>query len=148
MAGRGPARGKIKIDPAKRIKQLVTLQDSCNYIRNYGLKAITREILSYLVEPGYFVEMSPNKEHNYCCGGGGGFNGMGIFRPQRNRALMVKRDQILATAKLVAPCHNCWDAIRDLEEEFKIGIKWTFLKPLVIHMMEVPEHLKPKEEEE
>ena len=142
--------GKIKIDPAKRIKQLVTLQDSCNYIRNYGLKAITREILSYIVEPGYFVEMSPNKEHNYCCGGGGGFNGVGRFRKQRNRALMVKRDQILATgAKLViAPCHNCWDAIRDLEEEFKIGIKWSFLKPLVISMMEVPEHLKPQEEEE
>jgi Fe-S oxidoreductase len=142
--------GKIKIDPAKRIKQLVTLQDSCNYIRNHGLKAITREIVSYLVEPGYFVEMQPNREHNFCCGGGGGFNGVGKFRPQRNRALMTKRDQILATgAKLViAPCHNCWDAIRDLEEEFKIGIKWSFLKPLVIHMMEVPEHLKPKEEEE
>jgi len=93
--------------------------------------------------------MSPNKEHNYCCGGGGGFNGIGRFRKQRNRALMVKRDQILATgAKLViAPCHNCWDAIRDLEEEFKIGIKWSFLKPLVISMMIVPEHLKPQEEE-
>ena len=53
--------GKIKIDPAKRIKELVTLQDSCNYIRNYGLKSVTREIMSYLVEPGYFVEMTPNK---------------------------------------------------------------------------------------
>jgi hypothetical protein len=47
--------------------------------------------------------------------------------------LKVKRDQILATgAKLVvAPCHNCWDAIRDLEEVFKIGIRWSFLKPLL-----------------
>jgi len=142
--------GKLKIDPAKKIKQLVTLQDSCNYVRNHGLKNVAREILSYIVEPGYFVEMSPNKEHNYCCGGGGGFNGIGRFRPQRNRALMMTRDQILATgAKLViAPCHNCWDAIRDLEEEFKIGIKWSFLKPLVVSMLEVPEHLKPKEEEE
>ncbi|MBU1002263.1 MAG: (Fe-S)-binding protein [Proteobacteria bacterium] len=139
--------GKIKIDPAKRIKELVTLQDSCNYVRNHGLAEITREIISYIVEPGYFVEMEQNKEYNYCCGGGGGFNGIGMYRKQRNIALKTKRDQILATgAKLViAPCHNCWDAIRDLEEEFEIGIRWSFLKPLLIKMCVVPEHLKPEE---
>lgn len=139
--------GKLKVDPARRIKQPVTLQDSCNYIRNYGLKEVTREIISHIVEPGYFVEMSPNKEHNFCCGGGGGFNGIGLFRPQRNKALITKRDQIINTgAKLViAPCHNCWDAIRDLNEEYKVGIKWSFLKPLLISMVEVPEHLKPEE---
>lgn len=142
--------GKLKIDPAKRIKEPVTLQDSCNYVRNHGLAEITREIMSYMVEPGYFIEMTPNKEHNYCCGGGGGFNGIGLFRPQRNVGLRKKRDQILATgAKLViAPCHNCWDAIRDLEEEYKIGIRWSFLKPLLIKMVVVPEHLKAKDEEE
>ncbi|HML53954.1 MAG TPA: (Fe-S)-binding protein [Solidesulfovibrio magneticus] len=142
--------GKLKIDPAKRIKQTVTYQDSCNYIRNWGLAETAREILSYLVEPGYLVEMTPNKEHNYCCGGGGGFNGIGKFRPQRNKALLTKRDQILATgAKLViAPCHNCWDAIRDLEEEYHIHIDWSFLKPLLLKMVIVPEHLKPKDEDD
>jgi Fe-S oxidoreductase len=142
--------GKLKIDPAKRIKQPVTYQDSCNYIRNWGLAETAREILSYLVEPGYLIEMTPNKEHNYCCGGGGGFNGIGKFRPQRNKALLTKRDQILATgAKLViAPCHNCWDAIRDLEEEYHIHIDWSFLKPLLLKMVIVPEHLKPKDEDD
>ncbi|RLC14939.1 MAG: (Fe-S)-binding protein, partial [Deltaproteobacteria bacterium] len=139
--------GKLKIDPTKRLKKPVTLQDSCNYVRNNGLKDITREIMSYIVEPGYFMEMSPNREHNYCCGGGGGFNGIGLFRPQRNKALITKRDQLLHSGAelVVSPCHNCWDAIRDLEEEYKIGIKWSFLKPLVISMVEIPEHLKPKE---
>ncbi|NJB68486.1 Fe-S oxidoreductase [Desulfobaculum xiamenense] len=139
--------GKLKIDPSKRIKELVTLQDSCNYVRNHGLAEITREIMSYMVEPGYFVEMTPCKEYNYCCGGGGGFNGIGRYRQQRNKALQTKRDQILATgAKLViSPCHNCWDAIRDLEEEYEIGIRWSFLKPLLIGMVEIPEHLQPKE---
>ncbi len=142
--------GKIKIDPAKRLKEPVTLQDSCNYIRNYGLGDVTREIMSYLVEPGYFVEMNPNREYNFCCGGGGGLNGIGIYRQQRNVGLKVKRDQILATgAKLVVtPCHNCWDAIRDLEEVYELGIKQTFLKPLLIKMAIIPEHLKPKAEEE
>ena len=61
---------------------------------------------------------------------------------------MKKRDQILATgAKLVlAPCHNCWDAIRDLEEEFEIGIRWSFLKPLLIKMLVIPDHMKVEEE--
>ena len=141
--------GKLKIDPAKRIKQTVTYQDSCNYIRNWGLAETAREILTYLVEPGYLVEMTPNKEHNYCCGGGGGFNGIGKFRPQRNKALLTKRDQIVATgAKLViAPCHNCWDAIRDLEEEYHIHIDWSFLKPLLLKMVIIPDHLKPQDEE-
>ena len=139
--------GKLKIDPSKRIKEPVTLQDSCNYIRNQGLKKATRDIMKHIVEPGCFIEMSPNKEHNYCCGGGGGFNGIGVFRKQRNIALIKKRDQILETgAKLVlAPCHNCWDAIRDLEEEYEIGIRWSFLKPIVIKMLVIPEHLKPEE---
>ncbi len=136
--------GKLKIDPAKRIKEPVTLQDSCNYVRNQGLKDVTREIISYIVEPGYFVEMSPNKEHNYCCGGGGGFNGIGMYREQRNVALRKKMDQIQDTGcKLViAPCHNCWDAIRDLEEEYEIGIRWSFLKPLIIGMLDIPEGMR------
>jgi Fe-S oxidoreductase len=142
--------GKIKIDPDKRIKEMVTLQDSCNYVRNYGLKDVTREIMSYIVEPGYFVEMTPNREYNFCCGGGGGLNGIGLYRQERNVGLKVKRDQILATgAKLViTPCHNCWDAIRDLEELYEMGIRWSFLKPLLIKMAIVPDHLKPREEEE
>ena len=142
--------GKLKIDPSKRIKEPVTLQDSCNYVRNQGLKNVTREILSYIVEPGYFVEMAPSREHNYCCGGGGGFNGIGKYREQRNVALRKKMEQILATGcKLViAPCHNCWDAIRDLEEEYEIGIRWSFLKPLIIGMLDVPEHLRPQDGDE
>jgi len=139
--------GKLKIDPAKRIKEPVTLQDSCNYVRNHGMRNAAREILSYIVEPGYFIEMGSNKENNYCCGGGGGFNGIGLYRPQRNKALITKRDQILDTGAtlVIAPCHNCWDAIRDLEEEYEIGIKWSFLKPLVISMLDIPDHLKPEE---
>ncbi len=139
--------GKLKIDPSKKIKEPVTYQDSCNYIRNGGLGDVAREIMSYIAED--FREMNPCREHNFCCGGGGGLNGIGRYREQRNVGLKTKRDQILATgAKLVvAPCHNCWDAIRDMEEIYKIGIRWSFLKPLLISMLDVPEHLKPTEEE-
>jgi Fe-S oxidoreductase len=137
--------GKIKIDPAKKIKEPVTYQDSCNYIRNGGSVTCAREIMSYIAED--FREMTPNKEHNFCCGGGGGLNGIGVPRAAQQSASRTKRDQILATgAKLVvAPCHNCWDAIRDMEEIFKIGIRWSFLKPLLLKMVIVPDHLKPED---
>lgn len=140
--------GKIVIDQAKKIKEPCTLQDSCNYVRNNGLAKYTREIMGYIAED--FREMTPNREDNYCCGGGGGLNGIGRYRKQRNQGMMTKCEQIKATgAKLViAPCHNCWDAIRDMEEEFHIGIKWSFLKPLILSMAVVPDHLKPKEEDE
>jgi len=138
--------GKLKIDPDKKIKEPVTYQDACNYVRNGGLGDCGREIMGYIAED--FREMIPNQEHNFCCGGGGGLNGIGRYREQRNIGLKVKRDQILQTgAKLViSPCHNCWDAIRDLEEIYKIGIRWSFLKPLLIDMIIVPDHLKPAEE--
>ena len=141
-------KGKIKIDPTKKIKEPVTIQDSCNYVRNHGIYKATREIVSYIAED--VREMSPNLSHNYCCGGGGGFNGIGFFRKERNNVFKTKRDQILATGAnlVIAPCHNCWDAIRDLEEHFEIGIRWSFLKPLIIERVIVPEHLKPKPEEE
>jgi len=139
--------GKIKLDPTKKIKEPVTLQDPCNYIRNGGLCEVTRKIMGYIAED--FREMQPNREHNFCCGGGGGMNGIGRYRAERNMGLKVKRDQILATGAkfVVSACHNCWDAIRDLEEVYKIGIKWSFLKPILIEQAIVPDHLKPKEEE-
>jgi len=130
--------GKLKIDPAKKIKVHCTVQDACNYVRNCGLSKYTREIIGYLVEDGYFHEMDDNQDFNYCCGGGGGLNGIGRFRKQRNIGLMPKLKQIQATGAelIISPCHNCWDAIRDMMEEYEIhDIKWTFLKPLLVGMV-------------
>lgn len=137
--------GKLKLDPSKKIKEPVTLQEPCNYIRNHGLFKVTQKIMSYIAED--YRPMSPRAEHNFCCGGGGGANGVGLYREQRNIAMKVKRDQILATGckLVVSPCHNCWDAIRDLEEVYKIGIRWSFLKPIILKQVIVPDHLKKKE---
>lgn len=136
--------GKLKIDPAKKLKMPVTYQDSCNYIRNGGLGDIGREIMGYIAED--FREMKPCREHNFCCGGGGGLNGIGRYRQQRNIGMKVKRDQIIETGAelVITPCHNCWDAIRDIEEVYHLGIKWSFLKPLLIEMAIIPDHLKPE----
>jgi len=42
--------GKLKINPAKKIKEPVTYQDSCNYIRNGGLWDAARYIMSQIAE--------------------------------------------------------------------------------------------------
>lgn len=135
--------GKLKIDPKKKIKVPCTLQDACNYVRNDGLARYTREIMSYIAED--FREMSPHGDHNFCCGGGGGLNGIGLYRQQRNNALNQKLAQIKATGAelIVCPCHNCWDAIRDMIEVYEEHqLKWSFLKPLLLDMIEIPPHIR------
>jgi Fe-S oxidoreductase len=135
--------GRIKINPAKKIKEPVTFQDPCNVSRNGGLWDIARKIIPYIAED--FRDMSPNRDENHCCGGGGGIMPMGPrFKPPRMLSGRVKAEQIRATgAKIViAPCHNCFDQIRDLSEEHELGVKVLSLKEIVCETMMVPEKFK------
>ncbi len=67
--------GRIKIDPAKKIKAPITYQDPCNVSRNGGLWEEARKIIPYIADD--FRDMTPNRDHNHCCGGGGGIMPMG-----------------------------------------------------------------------
>ena len=135
--------GKIKV---KQVNKSVTFHDPCQFLSRRAATEMPRQVLKAMgVE---LREPESSGILNWCCGGGGGLNGIGRYRQQRNIGLKVKRNQILATgAKLViAPCHNCWDAIRDMEEIYEAGIRWSFLKPLLLNMVIIPDHLKPQEE--
>ena len=47
---------------------------------------------------------------------------------------------------VISPCHNCWDAIRDMMEVYEEhNIKWSFLKPLLVDMMIIPDHINHNE---
>lgn len=75
----------------------------------------------------------------------GGLNGIGLYRKERNIGLKNKLDQIKATGAqlVITPCHNCWDAIRDMMEVYEEhNIKWSFLKPLLVDMMLIPPHIR------
>jgi len=61
--------GRIQVDPKKNAFS-VTYHDSCNLGRNSGLFEEPRRILKACVSD--VREMTPNRERNYCCGGGGG----------------------------------------------------------------------------
>ena len=148
--------GRIKLDKTK-IHHTFTVHDPCNYVRkSYMLYKdepnngeMSRWISKQCIDESLFREMCDDPLNNFCCGAGGGAWAM-PYDQERLAYGKVKADQIKDTGAelVIAPCHNCWDAIRDLEEIYELGIRWSFLKPLLIKMAIIPEHLKPKEEEE
>ncbi len=122
--------GRIKLDPSKN-KEVVTLHDPCNLVRSGGVIEEQRYILKNACSN--FVEMYPNRENNYCCGGGGGQLSMGEFRDRRIEAGKIKADQIKKTgATIVAtPCHNCIDQLIELNKEYNLGVKIKTISEIV-----------------
>ena len=137
--------GRIRIDPAKRVKEPITYQDPCSVSRNGGLFEEARGIINYIAED--FREMTPNREHNHCCGGGGGLIPMGKdYKSSRLDSGRIKAEQIKSTgAKIVVTsCHNCFDQINDLDEKYELGIKAVSFKDLILETMIVPDRFKPE----
>ena len=56
--------------PLAKLPIRATLHDPCNYVRGGGIVEQPRRILRACVAE--FVEMTPHREENYCCGGGSG----------------------------------------------------------------------------
>jgi len=141
--------GRIKIDPEKMLTEPVTYQDPCNVSRNGGLWEEGRKIVGFLAKD--FRDMSPNREHNHCCGGGGGYIPMGPeFKKRRMLSGRVKAEQIRATgAKIViTPCHNCFDQVNDLNKEYDLDVKVLSFKEIITESMIIPEKFQPVDEEE
>jgi len=114
--------GRIDLDPSRN-KKIVTLHDPCNLVRLGGIIEEQRYILKHAT--ANFVEMTPNREKNYCCGGGGGQLAMTRFTERRLKVGKIKADQIRSTgAKVVAtPCHNCIDQLMELNKHYKLGVE-------------------------
>jgi len=114
--------GRINLDPSRN-KKIVTLHDPCNLVRLGGIVEEQRYILKHAT--ANFVEMTPNREKNYCCGGGGGQLAMTRFTERRLKVGKIKADQIRSTgAKVVAtPCHNCIDQLMELNKHYKLGVE-------------------------
>ena len=71
------------------------------------------------------------------------------YKPARMASGRVKAEQIRATrAKIViAPCHNCFDQINDLSEEYDLGVEALSLKEIIVESMIIPDHMKLEEDE-
>jgi Fe-S oxidoreductase len=131
-------QGRIKLDPSRNQKR-VTLHDPCNLVRLGGIIEEQRFILKNAVTD--FVEMHPNREKNYCCGGGGGQLAMTRYAKRRLEAGRIKADQIRKTgAKIVvAPCHNCIDQLSELNREYRLGIEVKTVSEIVADALLIEE---------
>jgi Fe-S oxidoreductase len=122
--------GRIRLDPSLNGDR-VTLHDPCNLVRAGGVIDEQRFVLKHAVSD--FVEMSPNRADNFCCGGGGGQLSMSEFRDRRVAAGEIKANQIRRTgAKIVAtPCHNCIDQLIEINQVYKLGVQIKTIAELV-----------------
>ena len=123
-------QGRIKLDPSRNQKR-VTLHDPCNLVRLGGIIEEQRFILRNAVTN--FVEMYPNRERNFCCGGGGGQLAMTRYAKRRLEAGKIKAEQIRMTgAKIVVtPCHNCIDQLTELNRESDLGVEVRTISEVV-----------------
>ena len=119
------------------------MHDPCNVVRGAGLHEKARYIAAQLSEK--VIEMTPNKEHNYCCCAGGGVINAGPpYKTKRVASNTIKAEQMFATKTkganiLIAPCHNCHSGLEDINHHFGIGQQIKFFGDLIYELMEKPE---------
>jgi Fe-S oxidoreductase len=124
-------QGRLKLDP-NVIADPVTYHDPCNIARSGWIIEQPRELLKAFCRN--YVEMTPNRRDNICCGGGGGTVSIDEIRPYRTLiGGRLKADQIRATGAkyCVAPCANCKKQLRELMEEHGIDCQIVGLHDLL-----------------
>jgi Fe-S oxidoreductase len=130
-------QGKIKV--AKQFEEPVTFHDPCNVVRGRGLHEKAREVVRAFCPN--LIEMTPNREHNYCCSAGGGVINCGPpFKNARVEGNRIKAEQLKATGVKVciAPCHNCHGGLEDIIHKYELGIELKFLGEIIYDCMEKP----------
>ncbi len=135
-------QGKIKLNP-NVVTETVTYHDPCNIARPGWVVDQPREILKSFCKN--YVEMTPNRRDNICCGGGGGTVSIDEIRPYRTSISgKLKAEQIRRTGAkyCVAPCANCKKQLRELMEDQGIDCEIVGLHDLVYKAIIFDEHLK------
>jgi Fe-S oxidoreductase len=130
--------GKLPLKDEK-IEGPVTYHDPCNVARSGRITEEPREILRAICRD--FVEMTPNRTENLCCGGGGGTVSIDEIRQFRT-GLMGRRkaDQIRATGAkyLVSPCANCKKQLREVCEDHGLDdVEVVGLHDLLLKVIDV-----------
>ncbi len=99
--------------PVEKTNLSVTLHDPCYATRLSGLGDLSRELLSLVTNN--FVEMTPNREYNYCCNGGAGGMRLPENTPIRRQISVLKANQIRATGAefVTSPCVVCTLSLED-----------------------------------
>lgn len=128
------ARGGIRLDRSRN-PQPVTYHDPCNFGRSGGVLEAPRRVLAACVAD--FREMTPNREANFCCGGGGGLavletaEGTGRadtfyeFRMKVSGKRKIEQIRATGAAFVAAPCFNCLRQIEQLADYHDVPVAVT-----------------------
>ncbi len=100
--------------PIEKTSLSVTLHDPCYATRLSGLGDTFRDLLHLVTDD--FIEMTPNREYNYCCNGGAGGMRLPENTDLRRRISVLKANQIKATgaAYVTSPCVVCTLSLEDI----------------------------------
>ena len=114
--------GRIRVKP-NTFDVPLTYHDPCNLGRNGGIYEEPRLLIRAVASD--FRELTPNRELNWCCGGGGGLIAAPEMKEVRMKAGRKKAEQIRRTgAKWIATaCENCKTQLRDLSEHYELGVE-------------------------
>jgi Fe-S oxidoreductase len=106
--------------PVDKIHRSVTFHDPCYITRLTGFADLERALLQEVAEP--FIEMTPNREYNYCCNGG-----VGPLRLKENTELrreisILKINQIRQSKAewVITPCAICFVTLRDITAHYQL----------------------------
>jgi Fe-S oxidoreductase len=128
--------GRIKLNRGT-IAGWVTYHDPCQIARNSGIFEEPRRVLSALTPN--FREMTPTREENWCCGGGGGLVAIGDdeFRMKSSR---VKAEQMAAcgAGMVTTACENCHSQLTDINAHYGLGLRVEFISKLVADALVKP----------
>ncbi|MGD8387512.1 MAG: (Fe-S)-binding protein [Desulfobacteraceae bacterium] len=133
--------GRLRV--SKSYEKTVTLHDPCNIVRGRGLHEKARDIVRAFCPN--FVEMHPNREHNYCCCAGGGVINCGPpYKQVRVEGNRIKAEQLKVTGAevVIAPCHNCHSGLKDIIEAYDVGMELSFFSEIIYECMEKPNALE------
>ncbi|MCG6961944.1 MAG: response regulator [Acidobacteria bacterium] len=113
--------GRLTLDPTANPRP-VTYHDPCNLARSAGITEEPRFLLKRSCLD--FREMTPNRQENFCCTGGGGAMSMSEYAQRRLQVARVKADQIRATGaeSVATACHNCIDGLSDLIKHYELKV--------------------------
>jgi Fe-S oxidoreductase len=130
--------GRISIKPGSCDVPL-TYHDPCNIGRNGGMYEQPRLLIHSLATD--LKELTPTRELNWCCGGGGGLiAAMEDMDEIRLKAGRPKVEQIRETGAewVVTACENCKTQLADLNEHYGLGIEIKGLVELVADALVMP----------
>jgi Fe-S oxidoreductase len=126
------------LDPLKN-PGIVTYHDPCQLGRNGGVYEEPRIVIKAVTQE--YREMSPLKEFNWCCGGGGGLVALPEYKDLRMKTGRRKVEQIRNTgAEIVAHlCENCKSQLSDLNEQYKLNVEVVSVMELLANAIVVRE---------